>query len=79
MLPVGIKRKPPGKTILNRSESGRDHRVRKAARKVAERQRGRRVEKENSPVEDFPMRGFVLWLLGVPFSVIVLLYLFNVL
>ncbi|MEP9368127.1 hypothetical protein [Xanthobacter sp. VNH20] len=25
------------------------------------------------------MRGFVLWLLGVPFSVIVLLYLFNVL
>jgi hypothetical protein len=25
------------------------------------------------------MRGLVLWFLGVPFSVIVLLYLFNVL
>jgi hypothetical protein len=26
-----------------------------------------------------PMRGVVLWLLGVPISVIILLYLFNVL
>jgi len=25
------------------------------------------------------MRGILLWLLGVPFSVIILLYLFNVL
>ena len=50
--------------------------------KRRQRERGRGVGVDEAGLINkgpHPMRGIILWLMGVPFGVIVLLYLFNVL
>ena len=44
-----------------------------------ERRRRSRVLAVQTTSEDLNMRGVLLWLIGIPIPIIILLYLFNVL